>query len=203
MDMTATSAPAYDVLPVGAHGSRWRLRRKSAVDAAPKADEAAITDLEVDAVDALDHAHAAALEASLQAQESLDAAVVDDDSPAPVSSFGRWLADLESPQPAEPKAEVSDEPKRVAVAPLPSPEPISDDEQVRNLTHEIKLLSDELDTLRQRSAAERMRLLEELANAREARHAAEKELAAMQAVLDAAEQQIPRPRSATLSYATG
>ncbi|MDQ1688497.1 MAG: hypothetical protein QOK42_1472 [Frankiaceae bacterium] len=109
---------------------------------------------------------------------------------APLAHFGRWLADLEGTPSAPPAEAVA--PEAVELTELPSAE--ADDERLRGLAQEVKDLAEELETVRQRAAAERMRLLEDLSVAREARHAAEQELAAMQAVLEVAERQVPRPR---------
>ena len=202
MDMTATSAPAYDVLPGAPVAPRWRLRRGRPADQVLAAQEPTCTpeaeptapEPEVVAV-----ATAAPQQAELaDAEVGTDAPAEAQADPSPLASFGRWLADLEAPTAKADAAPAASE--TISPEPLPAAETVSDDERVRSLQHEVHLLAEELDTLRQRSAAERMRLLEELANAREARHAAEKELAAMRAVLDAAEQQIPRQRTGSVSY---
>lgn len=75
---------------------------------------------------------------------------------------------------------------------------VPDSGELARLKADLAALTEELETARQRSAAERMHLLEELANARDARRAAETELAAVQAVLDAAERRLPAPRRGTL-----
>lgn len=86
------------------------------------------------------------------------------------------------------------------VAPTYEPSAARPDEsaKIAELTRDLHELTEELETIRQRNAAERMNLLEQLASARDARRSAETELAAVQAILDAAERRLPAPRRSQL-----
>jgi hypothetical protein len=174
MDSTPVTFSAVDVLPGERPARRFRLGRERAAAITPDVPE----------------------DAAVDASPEPAAVPAEPQDPAPLASFGRWLADLEDTGPAQVAEEPAEPVQPVAAE---SAEPAaSDDVRVQSLLREIKQLADELETVRQRSAAERMRLLQDLSDAREARHAAETELAAVRAVLDAAEQHLPRPRSEVL-----
>jgi hypothetical protein len=194
MDLTSLTAPAVDVLPAERTARRWRLGRERAVPLADLADtlDEVGTDAEPLPVDG----PAAEAPADTRAESDSDSAAAAQpaahgDDPAPLASFGRWLADIEGAATAP--AEAEEAPAEPSVV-EPEADPAADADLVRSLKREVQQLAEELETVRQRSAAERMSLLQQLSDAREARHAAELELASVQAVLDAAEARLPRQR---------
>jgi hypothetical protein len=184
MDITSVPVVAVEILPTQRAPRRWRPGQSAAASTREAARVKSAEGLETDTLEA-DGVEANGVEAA-----AITALFED---PAPLASFGRWLADMDEIPPAPPA-----EATAVAVTADPAADadasPEADNERLRGLAQEVKDLSEELETVRQRAAAERMRLLEDLSAAREARHLAEQELAAMQAVLDVAERQLPRPR---------
>lgn len=197
MDITASTS--ITVLPSSA-GRRWFARRGSAT----------VVPVRETAPD-----HGAVVPAALPA---VPPAVSPDEGatpsqppvasePAPLAAFGRWMADFNATHP------VSDTPvglsasltqlhappaQERAPATLPSYEPSAprpdESAKIAELTRDLQDLTAELEAVRQRTAAERMGLLEQLADARDARRTAQMELAAVQAILDAAERKLPAPR---------
>ena len=200
------SAPttAVTVLP-SSRARRWLPTRRSHAPAAPEPATQPVEEV----TPALDSDAPITVTAD---EVALSAAPPAAPELAPLAAFGRWMADFAddtapkaAPAPAQPVSSAaplvtySSSIGTPADSPAQEPaQPSGDSERVAQLTAELKALSDELETFRQRSAAERMHLLEELANARDARRAAETELAAVQAVLDAAERRLPAPRRGTL-----
>lgn len=204
-DMDITASTSVTVLP-STSGRRWFAKRPTspvAPEPEPTSDVTVLPaapvapDADVDPVQAHTSEH------------------------APLAAFGRWMADFDATGPAEPvpapatipvpvavplmaySTSVTTQPAPVtvhAVAPNyePSAQPPDESDKIAELTRDLKDLTEELETVRQRNAAERMNLLEQLASARDARRAAETELAAVQAVLDAAERRLPAQRRGQL-----
>jgi hypothetical protein len=197
MDLTSLTAPAVDVLPAERTARRWRLGRERAVPLAELADviEESGPDAEAFPVDD-PAAEPDVTRAESDAGSDVESAAPAEtgahgEDPAPLASFGRWLADIEGA--ATSPVAADEAPAEPSVAEPPA-DPAADADLVRSLKREVQQLAEELETVRQRTAAERMSLLQQLSDAREARHAAELELASVQAVLDAAEARLPRPR---------
>lgn len=201
MDIAASTS--VTVLPASGVRRRWFARRPGA----PLVPEAAAT------------SDVTVLEAVPSTAHSDHQAPASDF--APLAAFGRWMADFDSSDPGSdarvngnvsaPEAvtvpapstayssSMTTEPATVTThAMAPSYEPSAprpdQSDKIAELTRDLRDLTEELETVRQRNAAERMNLLEQLASARDARRAAETELAAVQAILDAAERRLPAPR---------
>lgn len=185
--MDITAATSVTVLPATA-GRRWFTRRPAS--AVPAREPGPASDVTV-------------LEATrtLPPGEPLEPPT----EPAPLAAFGRWMADFDATGPASAQP-VSTPVTQSATPDFPNsvsrPSPVTvhpgESSRIAELTRDLRELTAELETVRQRHAAERMSLLEQLAGARDARRAAETELAAVQAVLEAAERKLPAPRRGQL-----